>query len=816
MDGLGELLKQPSLAADLAGRMTAPDHRVLLRGPSGSGKTTVADLTASLLEPKGVVIRISGDATNASTRYLAMNRAIARFRMSKAARETAQSIFVAPMRAIPYVGGVVSELARIAITARATRGPDFLNTEQRDLLNGLNGVAELNRVFLIVDDLGWLDSDTAQLLLTLAHPEVQEGYPFVNQLSALFIETSDVTPSLPAPLLDQLRPADVVNCPPIERPQFGQVLALLGLRRRLDPELADGLYAISRGHLQIAKQIVKLDQGEDLSSLLARGDATSLMSNLLDLRLRRLNGGETFPLFLSVAACIGSVFSEAEVRCALMDPASFTALLQLARNEELMSKDGEALTFAHDLIRAAAEHLATPHAADLHARLAECVKKLRPGDYAARLRHTRLSSDPTGVSELAFAVAMQRVRGEGDVQSAVASEVGELAPVLDDAREAYRLMDAGKHDEAIRLMVPRYDGGDGIVQGEIVALLALNHIKRRTLDAYNHAIALLEHWKERREEPETWQRLMSVLVTALAFVGESERATQSYAVLASELTRTARSDPGARTRLEALNRKADMFLASEIAVKHLERARVWFGPPAGSDVPRHAFEYTSCLVNLSGSLFTFGRFAEAATHAEEAVRSADRLREKGLRTVEPYKALNNFVIAAYRTGQEDPGALGAALELLISGPVAETLRDRSLVACNRGALALLEGRTQDGLEILEKVWQHVVAAELDSYYRLYVGSNTAVALALSGRHEDAAALMRAVDRDVGTMPKWLRQAYRRRHEMMSSVLAAPTSMDARTIDGYLTSLRATDGDQDPWWSIGRGLLLSDIQVWSEG
>ena len=110
----------------------------------------------------------------------------------------------------------------------------------------------------------------------------------------------------------------------------------------------------------------------------------------------------------------------------------------------------------------------------------------------------------------------------------------------------------------------------------------------------------------------------------------------------------------------------------------------------------------------------------------------------------------------------------------------------------------------------------MVAAELDSYYRLYVGSNTAVALALSGRHEDAAALMRAVDRDVGTMPKWLRQAYRRRHEMMSSVLAAPTSMDARTIDGYLTSLRATDGDQDPWWSIGRGLLLSDIQVWSEG
>lgn len=816
MDALGELLNQPSLAADLAGRMIVPNCRVLLRGPSGSGKTTIADLTASLLEPKGAVLRISGDATNAGTRFLSLNRAIARFRMSKVVREANQSMLVASLKAIPGVGGLASELTRMAITANTTLGPEFLSAEQRDLLAALNGVSRYGRYFLIIDDLGWLDSDTAQLLLTLAHPEVREAYAFVNDLSVLFIETTNLTPTLPAPLLDRLRPANVVSCPPIERSQFEQVLALLGLKRRLETTLADGLYVISRGHLQIAKQIVKLDQGEDLSSLLARSDATSLMSSLLDLRLRRLDGGETLPLFLSVAACIGSVFSEAEIRCALMDPTSFTVLLQLARNEELMSKDGEALTFAHDLIRAAAEHLATPHAADLHARLAECVKKLRPGDYAARLRHTRLSSDRTGISELAFAVAMQRVRGEGDVQSSVASEVGELAPVLDDAQEAYRLMDAGKHDEAIRLMVPRYDGGDGIVQGEVVALLALNHIKRRTLDAYNHAVALLEHWRERREEPETWQRLMSILVTALAFVGETERATQNYAVLASELTRTARSDPGARTRLEALNRKADMFLASEIAARHLERARAWFGPPTDSDVPRHAFEYTSCLVNLSGSLFTFGRFAEAAMHAEEAVRSADRLREKGLRTVEPYKALNNFVIAAYRTGQEDPGALGAALDLLISGPEAETLRDRSLVACNRGALALLEGRTQDGLEMLEKVWRHVVTAELDSYYRLYVGSNTAVALALCGRHEDAADLMQAVDRDVGTMPKWLRQGYRRRHDMMSSVLGAPTSMDARTLDGYPTSLRATDGDQDPWWSIGRGLLLSDIQVWSEG
>ena len=816
MDALGELLNQPSLAADLAARMAVPDSRVLLRGPSGSGKSTVANLTASLLEPQGSVIRISGDPMNAGTRFLAWNRAIAHLRMSKAARDATQSLLIAPMKIIPGAGGLISELARMAITKNAARGPEFLSAEQRDLLVGLNGVSRYDRMFLIIDDLGWLDGDTGQLLLTLAHPEVRDAYPFVNQLSVLFVETTDVTPSLPAPLLAQLRPADVVSCPPIERSQFEQVLSSLGLRRTLDPRLADGLYAISRGHLQIAKQIVKLDHGEDLSSLLARADATSLMSSLLDLRLQHLDGGETLPLFLSIAACIGSVFSEAEIRCALMDPASFAALLQLARKEELLSKDGEALSFAHDLIRAAAEHLATPRAAELHGQLAECVKKLRPGDYAARLRHTRLSSDPDGVSELAFAVAMQRVRGEGDGQATTDSEIGGLAPVLDDARAAYRLMDSGRHDEAIRLMMPRYDGGEGIVQGEVVALLALNHIKRRTLDAYNHAIALLEHWKERREEPEIWQRLMSVLVTALAFVGETERATQSYGVLANDLTRAARSDPGARTRLEALNRKADMFLASEIAVKHLERARQWFGPQTGSDIPRHAFEYTSCLVNLSGSLFTFGRFADAARHAEEAVRSADRLQRKGLRTVEPYKALNNFVIASYRAGQEDPGALGAALDLLFSGPEAETLRDRSLVLCNRGALALFEGRTQDGLELLEKVWHHVVAAELDGYYRLYVGSNTAVALALSGRHEEAGNLMQALDGDVGTMPKWLKQAYRRRHEMMCRVLSVPTTMDARAIDEHPVSLRATDGDQDPWWSIGRGILLSDIQVWSEG
>jgi energy-coupling factor transporter ATP-binding protein EcfA2 len=816
MEALKDLLGQPALAAELVKLLTVPNARVWLRGPSGSGKTTVTNLTTELLKPMGNVIRLSGDPGHVGTKFLAVHHALAGSRLRKPVREAMQAGITAPLKIIPFVGGAAADLARIAAASLGRAKPEFLTAEQQDILQGLQNLAARRRIFIIVDDVGWLDSDTAHLILWLSRPDIRKAFPFADGTSILFVETTDIPPIIPTILLDKLRPADVVDCKPVGRADFGRVLRTFGFARKLPETLLDEIYVISRGHLEIAKQIVKLDQGKDLASLLAAGDATSLMSELLSSRLKGIRGADALCRLLSIAAHAGSTFSEAEVRCAFMDPEAFPAALQAAYSEDLLFIEGETLRFVHEVIRAAAERLGSPQAADLHARLAACIKKLRPGDYSARLRHVRLSHDAEGRQEMAFAAAMQSVRGERIQPSIDISEIGILDRILADAKEAYRLMDEGNYRQALDIMMPHYDGADSLAQGEVVALLALNQIKRRTVDAYNEAASLLELWRERRGEIELWQRLMSILLTAWAAAGETERASQLYTVLARDLAQAAKSDPTARTRLEALNRKADMFFTSEIAVKHIARAAEWFGPAEDTEIPRHGFEYTACLTNLSGALFTCGRFIEAADSAAAAIRCVDRLRDTGLRTVESYKALNNYVVASYRAGLETPQALGAALDALTSGAEQRRLRDRSLMACNRGALALLDGRLEDGIKMLEAVWRHVSSADLDGYYLLYAGSNVAVAWALAERRDEAAQVLREIEPHLDVVPKWTKQAHRRRHAMMRQAVENRDLTTASALDDYPATIRVPDGNQDPWWSIGHGLLLSDIQVWSEG
>lgn len=815
MDALAELLGQPDAAADLVRQMSERSARIWLRGASGSGKTTIAKAAAGELERKGRVLWIAGDAGHAGTKFFAAHRALAGTRLRKPVRDALQAGVTAPLKAIPFVGGAAADLAKIATASMGDAKPEFLSAEQQDILQGLQNYASRQRLFIIVDDVGWLDVDTAHLLRWISRPEIAKAFPFAADASILFVETSDVSAFLPKDVLSTLRPSVVVDQTSVSDRQFGDVLRALGLQRDLDPALEAELFAISRGHLEIAQQIVKLDQGTDLASLLASGDAGELMSELLSSRLQKLDGNQAVRHLLSLAACVGTAFTESEVRCAFLDGDLFGAALQAACRENLLISQGETVRFVHEVVRAAAERLATPQASDLHGRLAACVRKLRPGDYSARLRHMRLSDNRLAAEVMAFAVAAQASRGERS-RSAADDELGSLQPILEDIRRAYRLMDAGEHRQVLNLMTRHYTGEDNLVQGEVVALLALNHLKRRTVDAYNEAASLLELWRERRDELELWQRLMSILLTAWAFAGEAERASQLYGVLARDLAEAARSDPMARSRAEALNRKSDMFFMSEIATKHISRAASWFGPGEGTEIPRHSFEYTACLVNLSGTKFTTGQFAEAAEHAASALRHSAELREVGLRTVEPYKSLNNFVIAAFRAGLEPAANLGKALDHFMAGSEQAHLRDRSLMACNRGVLALFEDRLDLGLSTLEAVWKHVCDTDLDGYYRLYAGSNVAVALALTDQRQEALRILNAIEPDIEAVPKWVRVAHRRRHQITRDAVADETISGLAAFDARPMIVRPPDGEHDPWRSIGFGFLLSDIQAWSEG
>ena len=119
------------------------------------------------------------------------------------------------------------------------------------------------------------------------------------------------------------------------------MLRAFGLERPLDANLLDELHAVAGGHLEIAKQLVRLDAGKDLASLLVQGDTTSLMSCLLENRLKGLDGAAALLRLLRLAACAGLAVSQEEVKCAFMDPPAFEVAFRAACQEELLEQDGE-------------------------------------------------------------------------------------------------------------------------------------------------------------------------------------------------------------------------------------------------------------------------------------------------------------------------------------------------------------------------------------------------------------------------------------------------------------------------------------------
>lgn len=732
-----------TVIADELERKLLDGQSCWLSGPSGSGKTEFSRHIASLWSRDGGdAYRITGDKDQAGTGYLAAHRALAGLRPRRSAREADRDLPIAVLRSLPWVGGPISALAKTFIARAEFSGPDFLPAELQDLLSGFQRVCLGQKLLFIIDDAHWLDVGTADLLVRMASPEVLENYPFAARASYLFIETTDQepVPAVSARLasIKQRAAARAALIFPT-RAQFPAVLQSLGMVQTPAPEICDRLYGLTRGHLKLAKEIVRLLEEDGPSSELGKEQSATpaeMAARLFRMRLEGLApAAPKIEKLLGIASCIGQRFSRRELECAYADPADFALALDIARREEFLSGEGDALQFTHEIVKTALKAMATSDAASFHDKLCECVRLIRPGDYRARLRHALLADNPQRTASLVFALLLQERRGEivlehgSDRPSEEA--LGEHNVAFAAAREALFAMDNGRHNEAIRLLVPHYDGSDSLVQGEIAYLIALNYYKKRTRADYENARALLEPWTARRDDGEIWHRLMLTLAVVHAALADQRGSSETLTRVRAYLEQSASYDSSARAKIQILNRKADVFYPLEVAGVLIEKAVQYFAPPPGTDVPRNAFQYAAALINLSGNAFLRGEFGTGHTTADAAVRFISLFSAR-MRVPEAYKAFNNYAIAAVRAGHVTPAEGLEILDTMARATGESDRCDYSLLSANRGALALLAGRVEEADALLARTYEACKHDGVEGYYLLYAASNFAVSQYICG------------------------------------------------------------------------------------
>jgi len=825
MDSLLEVLGRIAIADELARALRARQS-CWLSGPSGSGKTELSRHVASQWsENWGDVHWIVGDKDQAGTSYLAAHRALAATRPRRAAREADKELPVAVLRGLPWVGAPISALARVFISRAEYSGPDFLSAELQDLLSGFQRACLSEKTLLVVDNVHWLDVGTAELLVRMESPEVQERYPFAERVSCLFIETDDQEPTAAATSSVSSLKVRTHNRFTLQFPtrdQFPAVLEVLGLAHLPDHQVCDRLHDLTRGHLKLAKEIVRLLQEDGSNVELGKEQVAApaeIARRLLGLRLEGLSpSAPRIQKLLGIASCIGQNFSRRELECAFANPSDFALALDIARREEFLAGEGDALQFAHEIVQTALKALVTSEAAPFHDKIAECVRHIRPGDYRARLHHSTLAANPTRTASLAFALAMQERRGETvlDEGSDRPTEdmLGEFGPALRAASAALKAMDSGRHGDAIALLVPHYDGSDSLVQGEIAYLIALNYYKKRNRADYQNARALLEQWTRRRDEGEIWYRLMLTLAVVYASLADQRGSSETLSRVRTYLEQSASYDSYARAKIQILNRKADVFYPLEVAGVLIEKAVRYFAPPPGVEVPRNAFQYAAALINLAGNAFFRGDFVASYGTAEAAIRFISVFSTQ-TRLPEAYKAFNNYAIAAVRAGHIGPSEGLDILDTMARATGDSDRFDYALLSANRGALALLAGRAEEADAILNRTYEACKLDGVEGYYLLFAASNLAVSQYLRGSPARALALVEEVDQCLPEIPGEMRRSIELRQRCMRQALAYGAERDIGILDGYPVTLHGSDGPHLSWHALGRGLIMSDIQVWSE-
>lgn len=821
MIDLAELLGHRELSDSLTAALAMHGTRRWLRGPSGSGKTAIARRVADLFVRRGGTVHwLSGAADNPAGGSAAY-RALKGSDPGRKLRQTVQGEVTTPLRDVPVVGNTLAALARILIARFEASKPDFLTAEQQDLLSGFERASLMQLVLFVIDDVHLLDQASAAFLTVFTHAEVGDAYPFARRASLLFVEATDQHALLSSELLDGLRQGcSSVNVQLPERDQYPQVLAAMGLERPLDADACRSLYDLTRGHLKLAREIVRLvNERDDAIAFDGKaGGVSGLAAALLRARLSSLpHLPDKLERLLVIASCLGKSFSRRELECAFAEPKTFSAALEIAQREEYISADGDALQFTHEIVQAALRHLETSENATYYDRLTECLRHLRPGDYRSRYLYSSRTANTSRTAQLLICAWLQEVRGEAlspTDMGAGRALMGDLADVLDAARRAVKAMDRGEHSEAIEVLLPFYDGTKGLIQGEIAYLLGLNYYKKRGRVDYEQALSILKIWATRREEGEIWFRLMLTLAVVQASLGDRQSSSETLQRVRVYLDRKLEYDPTARVKLQVLNRKAEIFYPIEVAGHLIETAANFFAPPPDARMPRNAFQYTAALVNLSGNLYVRGEFTRGMEAAGRAIQCMSLI-SSNVRVVEPYRALNNYAISAFRAATMSPAEAINILTEIAGQPVASSGFDRSLVAVNLGAMHLCAGNVDRGLTVLEETCSRLRDYEADGYYLHYATSNLAAACLLAGQFEQALNYLSMAERTLNDVSSEYWSCLRKRLEALRRATGSSAVRDASMLDALPRTLLGTDGPHVAWRSLGWGFIFSDIQVWSE-
>lgn len=813
---LEEVLGQRTIINEVLRRQSSPQKECLLvSGNVGSGLSWTLDCLGTEWERRGgVALKASGVALTPTRALLPWLTMASPARTTLARWDVLKGGAAAASKTIPVVGEVAKFLVTEVLGYRRRKLDSqlqMLSEKEQDLLYVMDAAAGKKRLLLLLDHVGHWDRESWSLLEIIVS-RVLDGY--YTSLKDVFIVIASNEETLPRcrKLTEDLASSEM-RIPQLKRDDVPEVTKVLGYPECGIAEL-DLVYEATGGRLDLLHELGVLFRETGASSI---GQDTTTFTRMIERRMRGLKGNVVaLEQLLAAASFLGRSSPSEEVYCLSgISKEELRSTLSLALEQNLVDNVSGYFVFRSIAIQQYFRSRTLNASRLYHAKFADCLRKLRPGDYASRREHLLLSESLTDamICHCLASLEARRQRRTIEVPEEIKLE-SEWANF-----EAYlRLMDEAQkaHDEdSLEEGLVALESIEAVLPDILLAerdyLEAQILLKFHSISHFHQAANILQQWEHLRDvEPEVWSRVSLALIVAFSETGKHDEAVQLEKLLTRYYGDRQFIDPWALYGLNCLRRRSECLHHFVPARTRLESALTYFGPATRGSVPRHPLQLYYTLSNLVSNLVAYGSFTEAMLRASEL----KILIEEG--TLQQWPSIeiaaNNSILAEYLAG-DLPVTMAVALLREIEER-REDVGDRVLISNNLAALLIHDEQLDEAMKILTRLWNRLTDhLESDPYHRYFVGNNLAAVHAIRGSTSIAEDLLLIAGTGLPRLYPAIRETLRTRHKILLELLRETAHLSVKEYDSLL--LKHYPPQMGPQWAFyGRGVLFSDIQIWA--
>ncbi len=808
---------------------------VFLEGPSGSGKSWLGRSIGKVWAGStGAVLIAEGDISCADDPFKPFEKLEGvRFDVKNVAVKGVRTALDVGGRflGLGAAGGSIFDLLSEVTSPLYSRWKNLLTDEELGYVAKLRRLSSGTPVFLIADNLHWWDGRSLHFLKKLATPNLWDEHGFLSQLRILAVETVDQTQETICPELietwkrqQEITPLKLTSC---DVDAFKAALEKFGIRTALPQAVIEDLHRICGANLKLAELIADyVDANGQVVDLTESQSSHDFLRNLLVVRFRFLGKkADLMTNILQSASIIGLLFSRKEILCLLNDRGNTDSILRAlhsAHDAKLICLQNGAVSFTHPVVRDFfLREISEIERALLSEKLAECVRKLRPSDYLGHsLLLDKAGQTNAALTSLAHAylVAKRQRRPVEDVLTSRQKgriENGRYGHFCTVLGVSYDLVARGAFEEALATSAYLPEPVEMSLFLELLYLRALCTMELQSEKSAGDAARMIEDTLEGAEwvkkHKELVMRLRLLQQQALVLAGEVEEARGNSMAMATRLRDEAENDSDAEVKLHQLLRKSNSVNEPFTAHVHALQALNYFKPSTDDGFPEHPTEYYRTLTNLGGILIQLGRYEEAYGTLKKAERLFFTMPEF------PFPRqdipLNNLVIAGSRSNRTDMETCVIRQRLICGHPDgrADNFQQRNNLL---GYLLLSHIWDESEALIAELLAEVKVRGISESYLVLYLFSHR---LALSVIRADWTGALTANELLKGTLAKiqWpSRPSLVRRQDMIEQILRDRPALNPEEYDLFFIE-RDPMGSGHTWPHFGRGILLSELQFWSD-